>query len=212
MIEGVKLIECKLTRAQKALKQLPLAIQYCFKLLYSLSLSCQNKVMFHGWQSNKVANPIVSLNAVQMMYNPPSRQGFAMCVFPNYNMLKNSIVFCSRMARVINPNITVRIQSPSPSPVVMFTSTFANSAFLHTAYTYSPSSFLFTTIAPNRVTSNWLTTIYTIILYLSFAIAVLPSPFCRAMMAIATLYAVATSFTYSHNNYILSYGASECNY
>jgi len=196
MIEGVKLIECKL-------KQLRCSIKGSLKLLDALRLSLEDKRMLHRRQGNKITDSVIGFNSIKMMYDPTLRQGFIMSLFPNNDVFWYPVVFRSRMPRTINPDVTMAIKSTPSFPICMFATP------VYFPWLGLPSVLPCTcdaTLSP--VTSNRLFAIYAVALYSPFAMAVLPSLFRRTMMTITTFYNVTANITYSHNKVYSSIGSN----
>jgi len=110
MIEGVKLIE---------LNELGLSVSSSFQFLNTLCFRSQYQRVLHRWQCNQVTQPIVSLDAIQVVDDPTHWHG-TMCFFPDQDMLKNiSVVHSTGMVWSINLDISVWSYYPSPFPAVM---------------------------------------------------------------------------------------------
>ena len=91
------------------LNDLHLMIQKGFKLLNSFSLHLQDMDMFSIGQCYEVGNPIVVLDTIEVMNNPPFGQLSPIIFFPYYNMLKNKPQLVSPMVfRSFNVDVSRR--------------------------------------------------------------------------------------------------------
>lgn len=201
-MDGVKLIDCKL-------KQWGCSVKGRLKLLDAFCLRFQHKGMFHRRQGNKIADSIIGFNSIKMVDNPTLRQWLAMSLFPDQNMFFNSIAFCSRMARAVNPHIAVFIKRTTTFPIRTFFPLLAYITFIQTANADSPSPFLFTNLASRSLEANYIPTIHAIIYRISLAFLI-PRFFNGATSAFGSIARsrFSTDNTYSHSTTIIPCGVT----
>lgn len=162
-----------------------LIIKKSLKLLYSFSLGLKHKVMLFTRKGLQIYRSIVTWYSIKMVNYPSIGQGFAMCLLPNEDMLKNISSYSSRMVRFIDTNIAVSYNSAT-LPIM---SLFSSRQIFSTLFSSCPRMFEGTvTAASSRVFNSkssfpsidWLAAIRAKLRYILTPVKIiaLPAPQC----------------------------------
>ena len=135
-----------------------MTVKNSFQFLNTLCLGLKNKGMFLARQAYQIARAVVVSDTIKVMDYPALRQWFAVCLFPDKDMLKDISLFtCSWVVRSVYQYIA-RVHSASTLPQRMV---FALSARAVRHLTTLPALFAGTAIATNRYQLDWLPAINT---------------------------------------------------
>lgn len=106
---------------ENELKKLVLMIKQAFKFLDTLSLSPKDKVMLLIRETYQIIGAVVIRNTIKVMHNPAPGQWPSICLLPYKDMFKYITIFKSpRVLRLINKNITIRMNGSTALPSVRF--------------------------------------------------------------------------------------------
>jgi len=107
----------------RALKQLGLSVDQCFKFLDTFSFGSQYEKMFSTWHTCQIRGSVIIFDSVKMMDVPTFRQWLTVNRFPYKNMFFNVRIpsGCSRMFWHINTYISIVVRYSALPSTDLFT-------------------------------------------------------------------------------------------